>query len=325
MDRKAALAALLAIAAWAVPLVAEEDARQVFLRACTSCHSMDGFVPSDRTEKGWELTVDRMRNYCADYSRYSQAEAGLIVRFLITFPQDQVLLVEDLRMAADADAEAAKAKAAAMLKAAGTPATASATALAASPATVPAPAEAAAKVKATQKMVLIRRPGPTLAAAKLLGYVGVAACVALILTGLLRPMLGGYFRTIHLRLSGVLAIAISVHSIVYLIAYGMPSILWFWLGMASLSALVLAQIGATLRGNLRAKWVAVHKVAAVVGLALTAYGPNTQPWRKFHSGRQFVVVPAGAIGAAVAADETVQCRPWSSKHGSSSWWRWPVG
>ena len=37
----------------------------------------------------------------------------------------------------------------------------------------------------------------------------------------------------------------------------------------------------------------------------TSYGPNTQPWRKFLGGRQFVVVPAGPIGAAVAADETV--------------------
>ena len=64
---------------------------------------------------------------------------------------------------------------------------------------------------------------------------------------------------------------------------------------------------------------------SILGLGGHTYGPNTQPWRKFLGGRQFVVVPAGSILPAAAADETVECRPWSSKRGSSSWWRWPVG
>lgn len=218
----------------------EPSDRSLLLRACSHCHAVSSYTPSDRTAKDWELTVDRMRSYAQNSeSQFSDSEAARIVQVLAHYPENKPLSDWlDQEPPATPVPEAAVAT------------------------VPPAPAHPVPALATSSK------PHWILRTSRVLGDVALALLAAMVFSGLLRKPLGRHFRPVHAGTAILLAVTALVHSIVFVAKHGLPNILWFWFGLVAMLVILGAIAGGYLRRQWKGTWFRFHKAAAIVGLLL---------------------------------------------------------
>lgn len=236
-----------------VPLLAGDSAafmtsadRSLVLRACSHCHAVSSYTPSDRTAKDWELTIGRMRSYAQNSdSQFSDSEAARIVQVLAHYPENKSLS-DWLDQEPPPPAPV--------------PETATAT-----PPPAIIPAVSAHPVPA---LTTSSKPHWILRASRILGDVALALLVVMVFSGLLRKPLGRHFRPVHAGTAILLAVTALVHSVVFVAKHGLPNILWFWFGLVAMLVILGAIAGGYLRRQWKGTWFRFHKAAAIVGLLL---------------------------------------------------------
>jgi hypothetical protein len=234
-----AAAVLLPAVCAAAPAPSDEDLR-LLIRACTSCHSMDGYIPSMRSRKAWELTVKRMQNYVYGEQAFTDAEGARIVDFLVAYPEGEAL---DLYEATQRQQEGELVEAG----------------------VVPAPQR---RVPMRTIVVAPAPPGPVQDAARFAGDVAVFLAVGLVVTGLARRAIGKQFGVIHRALAVGLLVAVGFHGVVLLAEFGAPDVLWFWYGVVSAAVLAGVELSVLLRQRFGPLFFRLHMAGGVAGLLL---------------------------------------------------------
>ena len=318
---------------------AAESGRKLMTQHCTSCHAMSGYVPADRSEKAWELTVQQMKGLATGGAHeFSDESAAAIVQFLASFGEGQELVLNESALddaqppaesAADqlvtlvvptapiAQTETPPLPECAIMTSATverpvviTPPPAPEVVVAAEPPPPPqkskpvvvitAPVTVAATPVANsaavsgagipvKKRSLVSRaitgvkkiwhapqrlplPSPRaaiFAVARVMGDVSLGLLCLLILGGIFRRIFTkARFRRIHLALAGLLVVTASLHSVVYVVKYGTPNIVWFWYGLLGLALIFAVEICASIRKAMREFFFSFHKIAAVVALCV---------------------------------------------------------
>lgn len=235
---------------------------ELFYAVCSGCHDM-GREPAairaaiaPRSRKGWILMVEQMRQYARDTANaFSREEADRIVAYLVRISEEETEEVPIPPAPAPIPMP-----------------TPPPVAVAVDAQTQPEarPAAAGAAVAATKKKrPLWRPPSPMLGAARWAGYLAVGLAGALLATGLARRRLRRRFRPIHAALALGLFACIAFHTVVLVIEYGTPRMLWLWFGVGSLVIFVATQAGGLLRRRLRRAFLRFHVAGAVAGTVLT--------------------------------------------------------
>lgn len=235
---------------------AQADDREVFVRVCTRCHCMTSYVPSQRSGKAWELTVQQMKQYAEndEAMKFSQDEAQASLRFLASYPEDQALQLEPMETAAVSPTQSPEPKAEPSL-----------------------PVQPVLADTQTAGFTLARLAPPPvprvslrmLAWAKITGYVAIVLLAMMVLSGLMRRRMKKGFRPVHIGLAVAMAFCAIFHSAVFVWRYGTPGILWFWFGLAALAVIVAALAGGYWRSRMGGLLFRFHKAAAWGGLTLT--------------------------------------------------------
>lgn len=263
------------LAAWTLALLATHvnaDDGEVFLRVCTRCHSMSAYVPSQRSAKSWELTIEQMRQYSEpDASmKFSEQEAAAALRFLLSYPEGQALQAEQ----SDASATGPEGMNQEKPNSPASSPSAEAPAVASEQHDADAQKQHATTSPAHHGAATSWSPAPRVplwvqGLAKLSGYVAIGLLGFLAASGLMRRHLKTGFRSIHLSLAAIMTVCAVFHSVVFLWRYGSPHILWFWFGLAAMCIILIALIGGTYRRRLGGWLFRMHKAAAWAALSLT--------------------------------------------------------
>ncbi|MBT3278368.1 MAG: hypothetical protein HN909_07845 [Phycisphaerales bacterium] len=219
----------------------ESRAKQLFLRECSTCHTISNYDMSNRSLKEWQLVIERMKEYGGD-DLYTDDEAAQIATFLYSAKHhplmklDQVIpITDDEPVTPDLAGEETHAK----------------------------PEE-----KPKPEIIMSWRKSKATGVAKFMAYVAFGAMALLVLSGLARKTLKRNFRPIHTVLAITLFGALAIHASVYLCEYGVPSVLWLWFGIIASVVIALGEFGGLVRGKLGRKFVPIHATCGVVGFVL---------------------------------------------------------
>lgn len=224
--------------------------RQMINNLCGACHSMSGYFTKDRSLKSWLLTIKRMSEMTSGPdSEYSPAEITRMSQYLASNPYELVTLDPYSYQDTSAEEEIEDSV------------------------ETPQPVSAPVKIVYVKKTMPapsgFRSPSRATVAAKQTGYIAVVALAVLILTGLLRKKMRMYFRPIHNATALILFICLSIHGIIYIAEYGLPSVAWYWFGILGLIAIVITEaIGLFLR-QLPRYYKRLHLASGIAGLILT--------------------------------------------------------
>jgi len=292
---------LVLLAALAVEIIAFSSAhaqeippKDLVLFFCSRCHAADDNYLSERSEKAWELTIERMQSYYYNPDEaFTDEEAAVMAKHLAANPYSYEAYRPRPRVSADAVAKAEPAEEEPSSDAKGTesaaepgePADAQSPPdeLSTEPAVVtlaitdpggrdrskPSPGEIAAMAK-LEELRLKPQPPKANWPAKLMGYVATAVLALMVVTGLMRRKLGRVFLKTHSVLAFIFCGALAVHAVVFLAEYGVPSVLWYWFGIIATVLLLSSEFTGLLHLKNRKLFVRYHTVAGVAGLLLTA-------------------------------------------------------
>jgi hypothetical protein len=209
-----------------------------------------------RSEKAWELTVERMRGYMSEDEVFTHEQAGRLVAFLTRFMGEGVLLREDGSEPDTVNPDEWE-----------TPGLA---------APIVQEPEAVPEIKPAgmpePRTVLKRFWNPSrgaLSLARCSGFLSVASLLTLLASGFLRRRLKRRFRRIHVTAALVLFVSLSLHGIIYIFEYGTPNVLWYGFGLAAFVALIVTQVQGIVRKRFGRGLLTAHIAGACLGLVLS--------------------------------------------------------
>ena len=240
------------------PALGEEaDDRELVMFYCSRCHAADEYHLSERSEKAWGLTVERMQSYYYTDEAFNDEQAKRMVKYLAAHPYSYETYKPQPQPSADSVGE----KGPAVKE---VPPVSTSGEFANLP---PTPAELAAKAKLTaMKDLSAKATGP----AKIMGYIATAALALMVITGLMRHKIGRVFLKVHGVLAFVFCGSLTVHAVVFLAEYGAPSVLWLWFGIIATVILLSSEFTGLLHLQNRKLFVKFHTIAGVAGLILTS-------------------------------------------------------
>ena len=216
-----------------------QEARELFEKKCSVCHSISDYDMGDRSIKEWQLVVERMSSY-GGANPYTDDEADDIITYLYSVKPDTSLAAADLYEYEQPSAASA---------------------------TDTQPATAPAKASRPKFRVSWRKSKAT-GVAKIMGHFATALMALIIVSGLARKKLKANFMSVHIAMAILLFGALSIHVSVYLCEYGAPNVLWLWFGILAAVLIGLVEFGGLMRRRLGAKFIRWHSVCGVVGFVL---------------------------------------------------------
>lgn len=244
-----------------------ETERQNVLTACTGCHCLENYV-GPRSRKAWELTVSNMRNYAQNGSiTFTDQQGERVVEYLSTY------FNEDSSLDAATHFLQSPVEAPSKVNTVQAPATELPPV-----STVPPLVEGSVKVatpKVLPPVIQARLAHPKWKpshavkhVAEAGGYLAVCCTLMMFVSGHNRRRLARRFRPIHSVAALGLFIGLATHAIIYLMQYGNPLVLWYWLGIGSFLVLVLAQVQGIIRKRFGPVFLRIHVTAGYCGLTL---------------------------------------------------------
>ena len=266
----------------------EVPTRDLVIFFCSRCHAADESYLSERSEKAWELTVDRMQSYYYTDEAFTDKEAERMVKYLAANPysyetyrprpRSTVAPVAEAKPTAKETSPAPEPGEppdgqSASAKLSTEPEVAVVTLSIPTPGGLaipkPSPGELAAKAKLQALKLKPKQPKAT-GPAKIMGYVATAVLALMVITGLMRRKMGSVFPKTHSVLAFIFCGSLAVHAVVFLAEYGIPNVLWFWFGIVATVLLMSSEFTGLLHLKNRKLFVKYHTAAGVVGLVLTA-------------------------------------------------------
>ena len=252
-----------------------EKARQIVIRHCAACHSLDEYYVTGRSRKGWELTVDRMRQHADPSSCWSDHDGTIIALFLATYCPEGVAPERVAKIFNDVvpawESATGEAYADTQVEPPEPPAVASV----APAATARPPPRRSYDPDLPpfvrdqlEKHRLSRTPRSLHLAAKLGGYLAFMFVLLQIGTGHARRRLRPRFRTVHAVCATGLFLSMLPHAVVYLRKYGTPTLAWFAFGVLAFGVLVAAEMQGIVRKQFGRRFLRLHVAFGYVALAL---------------------------------------------------------
>lgn len=219
--------------------------KALVLKHCSGCHDMSYLSP--RSKKAWELTVYRMREMIYNKSEmFSKDDAEQMIDFLSLHLQEysQVPIYDffygkDNQVQAPIDSTAIENEELVPPKLSGN----------------------TVKVEQMFSAKMTR-------SAKFFGYSSIVTLMALLISGIWRRKLKKLFIPIH-RFAGFgLLLSLTVHTTIYILKYGNPPVLWYWLGILGVIIAILTQFSVILKTKIGPRFVVVHATLGVSVLIL---------------------------------------------------------
>lgn len=238
--------------------------RALLIRSCCSCHPLTSYIPSDRSPKDWELTIERMRIYAeSTESKYTDADAVRMVHFLSHYPKGEALNLDADPEPSASNVPVPETTQGKVTETVGTPPSVQPI-----PETVTQSVVKSVSAKTRKTLIPISRPHWIFSVARILGDIALGILVMLVFSALLRKHLGRSFHFIHVSSAFVLVITGMAHSVVFTFKHGFPNILWYWFGLIAMVVIMTAVAGGFLRLHWQGRWFKFHKAAALVGTLL---------------------------------------------------------
>ncbi|MCF7847675.1 MAG: hypothetical protein K9M45_02400 [Kiritimatiellales bacterium] len=254
--------AFLLLLATGLSVFAAEDGgsykpRGLYDEVCTRCHMQEGYV-WERSFKAWQATVYTMQGYAFGDDEFSDEEADIIVDFLTE--QGGRIEMELLGMLPEEEEASTNNAVAEVVSGVETERMA----------VVEVGTNAVAVSKEVRK---IKPPGRHRVAfdfsAKVSGYFGFAFLLCSVGTGLGRKKLKKNFRAIHRTAAIALLTTAMLHSVYFLLTLGLPSLLWFQMGIGATAILLATELCGGMRRVLKKTFLKVHITGALIGLVAT--------------------------------------------------------
>ena len=247
-----------------------------------ACH--DAFYITPRSKKAWELTVFRMRDLVwNDDDKFSKDDAKRIIEYMDRFfyeeseispaqhfkntsPQTVVVKavpaeeIDPADLAYDEEPETPEVEETAEV-------------VQATPVVTPSSTQKLRDDMPEAMRKQLSQPykpfSPALIqTAKCSGFTAVLCLFLMVISGHFRKRLKCNFRKIHIPAAIILFISMISHGAIYIMRFGNPPVLWYWLGVASLAVLIGAQLQGILRRKLGQKFIPLHIAAGYSGITL---------------------------------------------------------
>jgi len=74
---------------------------------------------------------------------------------------------------------------------------------------------------------------------------------------------------VHRTAALALMTTAMIHSLYFLMTIGLPSLLWFWMGIGATAVLLATESGGRMRRHLKRVFLKVHIAGAIIGLVAT--------------------------------------------------------
>lgn len=220
--------------------------KALVLKHCSGCHDMSYLSP--RSKKAWELTVYRMREMIYNKSEmFSKDDAEQMIDFLSLHLQEYSQVpIYDFFYGKDNPVQV----------------NIDSTAIEKEEIVPPKPSSSTVKVEQMFSTKMTR-------SAKFFGYSSIVALMALLVSGVWRRKLKKLFVPIH-RLAGFgLILSLAVHTTIYILKYGNPPVLWYWLGILGVAIAIITQFSVILKAKIGPRFVVVH---ATLGASVLILG-----------------------------------------------------
>ena len=226
------------------------EERQLYEKICLKCHAMS-WALWPRSFKGWELTVENMRQYAYDDSMFTEEQGKRITEFLAKYAGEGELIEPAEEMAETPEVEPPV-----------EPVVATDMKPIIEQVTDP-------KIKISSLKTLWNPSRNALLGARVSGFVAVACLLGLLASGFLRRKLKVNFRKIHVKLALGLFLSLAAHGIIYIFEYGTPSVTWYWFGLIGFILLIITQLQGIVRKRFRKGLLISHIIGACIGLIMS--------------------------------------------------------